>query len=412
MLRDEGFATADTVARLLVDERLRERVRGQVIWIDEASLLSAPEMTKVFDLAERADARVVLSGDRRQHGSVERGSVLRLLEEEAGLMPAEIREIQRQEDARYKEAVRALSEGRTKDGFDQLDKLGWIREVPTEERYRLLAEDYVETVTAGKTALVVSPTHREAETITQGIRSELKHLGKVGSEEKVFEVLKNANLTEAQRSDPVSSTPGVDVAVFHQNAKGFTKGDRVVVGSDPGLYAQAGRFQVFRPGRLALAAGDRIRITRNGKTIEGKHSLSNGDLYSVKTFDKAGNIVLLNGWTVARDYGHLAYGYVVTSHASQGKTVKRVIIGQSWASRPAASREGFYVAVSRGKQSAIIYTDNKQELLEAVGHSDDRVTATELLRQRGSDLNRLTEATRAGERARDRSPDRNELVHG
>ena len=40
MLRQEGFASADTVARLLLDEALQERARGQVIWIDEAGLLA------------------------------------------------------------------------------------------------------------------------------------------------------------------------------------------------------------------------------------------------------------------------------------------------------------------------------------------------------------------------------------
>ena len=35
----EGFANADTVARLLADERLQDECSGQVIWIDEAGLL-------------------------------------------------------------------------------------------------------------------------------------------------------------------------------------------------------------------------------------------------------------------------------------------------------------------------------------------------------------------------------------
>ena len=38
-LRDAGFKDADTVARLLVDEKLQRQVAGQLIWIDEAGLL-------------------------------------------------------------------------------------------------------------------------------------------------------------------------------------------------------------------------------------------------------------------------------------------------------------------------------------------------------------------------------------
>jgi hypothetical protein len=86
----------------------------------------------------------------------------------------------------------------------------------------------------------------------------------------------------------------------------------------------------------------------------------------VKNFDAEGNLVLANGWTIGRDYGHLAHGYCVTSHSSQGKTVDRVFIGQSSESLPASSREQFYVSVSRGRESAVVYTDDKQALMVAI----------------------------------------------
>ena len=70
---------------------------------------------------------------------------------------------------------------------------------------------------------------------------------------------------------------------------------------------------------------------------------------------------------------------VVTSHASQGKTVDHVFIGQSSESFPASSREQFYVSVSRARQQATIYTDDKESLLDAVSRSDDRMTATEFV---------------------------------
>lgn len=228
-LRAEGFATADTVSRLLVDERMQASLAGQVCLIDEAGLLSAPQMKRVLEVAARAGARVVLSGDKRQHASVERGSVLHLLETEAGIAPAEIKQIQRQEHARYKQAVQALAEGRTADGFSELNRLGWIREVPEgEERYRLLAGDYVATVRAGKTALVVSPSHREIEQCTQSIRAALKDSGTLAQDERALSTLESANLTTAERTDPAQFSPG-DVLLFTQNAKGHRKGERLVV---------------------------------------------------------------------------------------------------------------------------------------------------------------------------------------
>jgi conjugative relaxase-like TrwC/TraI family protein len=383
VLRESGFSDADTVARLLKDETLQEKIRGQVIWIDEASLLGSGPMRNVFDLADRLDARIVLSGDRRQHGSVDRGAALRLLETEAGLVPAEIKEIQRQQGA-YKQAVQALSEGRTEMGLKQLDAVGWIKEAPDDERYKLLAHDYVDTVKRGKSALVVSPTHREGETVTDEIRAELRKAGKLSLEQRSFRTLQNANLTAAQRADAIQYRPG-DVLVFHQNAKGFSRGERVEVGGKALPLEQADRFTLFRPGVLPLSRGDVIRVTQNGKTAEGEHRLNNGALFTVKEFTDEGDICLTNGWVIGKDFGHLAHGYAVTSQASQGKTVDQVLIGISSASFPAASREGFYVAASRGREMARIYTDDKHSLLEAVARADDRLSATEFMADRARD---------------------------
>lgn len=376
VLRREGFADADTVARLLVDEALQDRVSGQVLWIDEAGLLSSRTMAQLFDLADRKNARVILSGDRRQHSSIERGAALRLLEEEAGLVPAEIRDIRRQR-ADYREAVRALSEGRTEDGFRQLDRLGWIREVGDTERYQLLAEDYVAAVAEKKAVLAIAPTHLEGAWVTDEIRARMKQSGRLGTDERPLVVLENANLTEAERMDSLNYAPG-DVLVFHQNARGHRKGERLVVGDAPLPLDQAARFQLYRPSVLPVVPGDVVRVTRNGKTADGKHRLNNGALYTVKRFDRAGNLVLTNGWKIAKGYGHLSLGYCTTSHASQGKTVDRVLIAQSSASFPASSREQAYVSVSRARERATLYTDDKEALLAAVSRSDDRLTATEL----------------------------------
>ena len=411
VLRSEGFKNADTVARLLIDELLHEKLRGQVIWIDEVSLLGTKTMASVFDLADKLDARVVLSGDRWQHGSVERGAALRLLEEEAGLVPAEIKDIMRQKGA-YMQAVRALSDGRTEEGFRQLDELGWIREIADDDRYRVLAKDYVATVAAGRSALVVSPTHREGERITAEIRSELKKLGRLTAEEQPVLQLQNANLTEAQRADEVNYLPG-DVLEYHQNAKGIRKGHRLVAGQQELPLGQAARFQAYRAGELRLAPGDLVRITKNGSTADGRHRLNNGARFAIEGFSPSGDLVLDNGWTVSKEFGHLAYGYCSTSHASQGKTVTHILIGQSAESFPASSREQFYVSISRGRQRATIYTNDKKALLAAVDRSDSGMAATEFVNKRArvAVLQRQEGMAPASPQRDTRDHERKELEH-
>ncbi len=389
-LRNEGFENAETVAKLLDSPQQQQAIRGQVVWVDESSLLGTKTMRTLFELAEKADARLVLSGDRRQHGSVERGAALRLLETDAGLVPAEIREIQRQK-GNYMQVVRLLSEGKVEEGFKGLNRMGWVKEVPDSERYQLMARDYVQAareLPKGERVLVVSPTHREGDQITTEIRAKLKDLGRLGGKSRTFRTLKASGLTEAQRTDKVNYQPG-DVLVFHQNAKGFARGQRVEVPTsrDSLPLAQARRFGLFHSGTIELTAGDALRITHNGKAADGTR-LNNGELHTVKGFTPKGDIVTESGKVIGKDYGHFSHGYAVTSQASQGKSVTQVLIGQSWTSFPASSREQFYVSVSRARKKATIYTDNKQELLEAVGKSDPRLSATELIRERVLTLGR------------------------
>jgi len=380
VLREAGFSDADTLATLLVDHRIQEKAKGQLLLIDEAGQVGVPTMAKVFELAERLNARVLLAGDRRQHGSVERGAALRLLEEEAGLVSAEVKEIQRQAGD-YKAAVKALSEGHTADGFKRLDELGWVREVPADDRYRQLAAEYVAITAKKQTALVISPTHAEGHRVAAEIRRALRAKKAIGREEREFMQLEHSRLTPAELTDALNYHDG-DVVQFHQNAKGFQRGQRLfLTGRTSAPLAQAQRYQLYRRKTLKLSSGDLLRITNNGCTADGKHRLDNGSVYRVRKFDDKGNIVLANGWKVAKDFGHLAHGYVVTSHASQAKTVDHVLIGQASQSFAASSQEQLYVSVSRARKGALIFTDDKQALREAVQQADERVTATELVRK-------------------------------
>ncbi|HEV3188900.1 MAG TPA: AAA family ATPase, partial [Polyangiaceae bacterium] len=386
VLRNEAkFEKADTVARFLVDKQMQGSARQGVILVDEAGQLGTKDMLRVFDVAKELDARVVLVGDRRQHRSVAAGEPLRLLEERAGLPVAEVTEILRQ-SGDYRNASRALSEGRVADGFALLDQLGWIREAPEGDRYRTLADAYLaataEKTRDGKpkTALVISPTHAEAARTTASIRLQLKADKKLG-EERTVETWAPTHLTDPQKADSTNYETG-DLLVFHQNAPDHKKGSRLVLAEGDKVPVEyADRFEVYRPMELRLAPGDRIRTTANGWTKDGKHRLNNGRLDTVKRFTPGGNPVLENGWVLGKDC-HITHGYVVTSHASQGKTVHKVFVSESLQSLPAANRRQFYVSISRGKEQVVVFTDDKQALLKAVERTDEPLSATELAEAR------------------------------
>jgi conjugative relaxase-like TrwC/TraI family protein len=414
VLRSEGFENADTVERLLTDETLRSQVKGQVIWIDEAGLLSVKDTNRLFALAKEQNCRVILAGDRKQHTAVVRGDALRIIEEEAGLPFAELKDVKRQTNASYRAAVQAISEGdapakggtKLAEGIEALDRMGAILELEGEERYRQMASDYLKATTelrpdgTTKTALVVAPTHAEGDRVTEHIRDGLRSEGRLGKTERTFTTLETANWTTAQRKDAAMYKPGL-VVQFHQNVKGFKRGEKVeVLGHDKSgvtvkcangkkttlQLGDAERFQVYRPAQLDLSAGDVVRITQNGYGTQSERTgksdkprLNNGAVFQVDGFTREGDIRLTNGFVVPKQYGHLSYGYASTSHSAQGKTVDKVFVAMGQDALVAASREQFYVSVSRGRESVKLYTDDKQAMLDAVKTTSERLSATELL---------------------------------
>lgn len=390
-LREAGFAGADTVAQLLINEKLQRQVQGQVIWIDEAGLLGVRDLWRIMEIAGPS-TRVILTGDSGQHAPVARGDAFRLLQKHAGLRVAEVKEIRRQELADYRKAIEAISGGDLRLGFRRLDDLGAFVEIADEvQRYRELAADYLELGRGGSFPLVVSPTHAEGAKVTSAIREARRDAGQLGPERLVLQYA-SLQWEEAERALPENYRVGLAVQ-FHQNAKGIKRGEifKVTGWNEDGsvmlqnrageasklpLHA-AGKFQVFEERELALAKGDRVRITRNGESENGKR-LNNGNEFVVQGFGKKGQILFSNGAVLGADHGHLAYGYCQTSHSSQSKSVRDVLVAQSSDSFAASSREQFYVSCSRGKQTIRIYTDSRRDLQLAVGNSSTRMAGVEL----------------------------------
>jgi conjugative relaxase-like TrwC/TraI family protein len=405
VLKEEGFASADTVARLLVDKDLQKQLKGNVLWVDEAGLLGNRQMTRLLEIAEKQKARIILTGDTRQHNSVERGDAMRIIIQKSRVKAARVTTIQRQRKvADYKEAVKLISENKLERAFGKLEGMGAIHEIADhEERHRALAQEYMEEARTKNSVLVVAPTHMEGEQVTAHIRAVLKKTKFAGGavllaeKEKTYTVHKNLSPTEAQKKDPSLYREGYSVQ-FHQNIKGFARGTVCdVVGKDARGNVQvknakgvtvtlplheSGKFAVYEKREIKIAEGDRIRITQNGFSLNNKR-LNNGNILTVKGIDDAGNIIAQADRSeipifIGKDYRNLAYGYCATSHASQGKTVDKVLIAQSSFSARVSSREQFYVSVSRGKTGVSIYTDNKAELRDAVAKTSQRQTASEV----------------------------------
>src|SRR5580704_13435368 len=89
--------------------------------------------------------------------------------------------VQRQMRAQYRDAIQTLRQAPER-GFEKLECLGAVHEVPFVERARAVADLYREmTADLSRRILVVAPTHEEIGRVTRAIRNDLSDRGHLGA---------------------------------------------------------------------------------------------------------------------------------------------------------------------------------------------------------------------------------------
>jgi len=391
VLKGEGFTHADTFHQLRENDIVQDAARGQVIWVDEAGFLSVQQMHWLVDLALKNDSRIILSGDTKQHHAVERGDALRVMERAGAVTQAALSKIFRQQVPALRAAIEDLSQGRTQSGFDKLDKFGAVLEVEDErERMATIAATHLAAVKEGRSSLVVAPTHSECRAVAAAVRRLMKEQRILSQEDQTVTTLRNLNLTESERRDPINYESG-QVVEFNRMCKGgFKSGQQwAVLGRENGdvVVERAGeerrlplenakKFNLYGPEQIAVAIGDQIRVSKNFQCNGQK--FRNNELLTV-TGIREGAISFEKGEIVSRGAWHIDQGIAVTSHASQGKTVDQVIVSAPVEAFGQTNEAQFYVSMSRARKAMHLVTDSKAALREAVCRPSKRLSPWELI---------------------------------
>jgi ATP-dependent exoDNAse (exonuclease V) alpha subunit len=384
-LEKVGFRDAMTVSRLLEDQEPQSTLRGRVLIVDEAGMVSGRQMQSLLHLAEDQGARIVFSGDTRQIPSVEASDALRILERESDLKSVSLTEVRRQTNSLYREAVMTMRHS-PEEGFAQLEKLGAIREVSIFDRGQIVAELHREFRAEGRDTLVVAGTHAEISQLTDAIRQDRKDGGELGISQS-FDRYVSLQWTTAQKQELSNYQEGqvlqvhrdTKLAKHHESLEVVRVGPESLVarketGEEVNISPKQTRaFSVYERQAIEVAPGDSLMLTANRRGPELR--ATNGELVKVSSLD-GGAIRLEDGRTLPANYHEFTHGYAVTAHRSQGKTVDTVII-----SADAMKKELFYVAASRGRSEIAVVTSDREQLRESVGVSTMRQSAIELARK-------------------------------
>ncbi len=396
------FPSPTTVTNFLLKGELNQ---GAVIVVDEAGQIGGRQMVNLLRLASERNARVILSGDTRQHGAVEASDALLAIERYSGVKPVELHTIRRQDPAlgrskresseirRYRKAVEMAAAGKLAESFDRLDKLGAVVSCGLGEQADKLADEYVRLAEEEVSAVVVSQTWGEVHRVNSKVRDALKGKGLLGANDVIVQALDKLDLTNAQKRDK-RYYPQDAVIVFNQKVRQAEPGMRgklagiVKAGTlveINGKYVTVSnkvldKINVCLPREIPITQGDKLHLKANRRLTSGDR-LTNGELVVVKSVGVNGDIELTDGRVLDRGFREFLPGYAVTSYGSQGKTVDYVLFSDSTV-QAATNAQQWYVTISRGRRGIRIFTPDKIQLRENLVRSGHRQLALEFAGKR------------------------------
>jgi AAA domain len=282
---------------------------GTLLVIDEASMLSGPDLADLIAYAAAQGAKIILAGDIGQLQAVENGGGMSLLAATLGYARLA-------EPVRFRHTWEQAASLRLRDGdtsvLAEYDQHGRIIGGEPEQMMDAAAAAYVALSVGGTDTLLMVADHALRRELNRRIRDDLIALGIVSAGPAVT------------IADGTRASPG-DLIICTRNDHGVEAGE---------------------PGRT-LANGDLLRI----------EAITPGGLLVRRALD-ADPRTGRRRWTgrhfVFNFYQNAELGYAVTDHAAQGRTVTAdlvVITGTE-------DRLHAYVAMTRGTQvnTAYVFT--------------------------------------------------------
>ncbi|MGZ8116384.1 ATP-binding domain-containing protein, partial [Pseudomonas aeruginosa] len=266
-----------------------------------------------------------------------------------------------------------------------------IREIEDNgARYQAIVEAYASMPKAERDqALIITGTNASRIEINEGVREALGLKGQ-GAE---YPLLNRLDTTQAERRHSKYYGKGSIVVPEVDYKNGLQRGVQyVVLDTGPGnkltvrgpegerlqfTPARCTKLSVYSVERTELAPGDQVKITRN----DAEKDLANGDRFVVKEIH-SDRVVLEGdkGRQVELDTASAMFvglAYASTVHSAQGLTCDKVLINLETQSRTTA-KDVYYVAISRARHAAEIFTDNRQKLGAAISRLNAKAGALDI----------------------------------
>lgn len=397
LLAESGIKTS-TLQKFVVSTQWESDIGKKILYVmDESSLSDTRNMFLFFKKAGPV-AHLLLVGDTGQHQAVEAGAPFEQFVR-AGMQTTTLDEIVRQKTD-LKIPVEQLSKREILAAVRTLSDQGRITEIADDaDRLIAIANDYASDP---KRTLVISPANQERVAINSIIHRRLQEQGIVSQDDHDLKVLVNRqDMTGAERTFALAYGPGEDVVRYNRRCKlyAISPGDygrvlnanhrdnTITVGLEDGREItynpkRLSGVSVYKEAKRQFAEGDRIQF--RAPFAEAK--VRNSELGTITEIADGKLTVALAGKRVLtfdpERFPHLDHGYAVTSYSAQGKTMDRVLVNAETTETDLLLNQRMaYVAVSRAKFDARVYTDSAAELGGALNRPKNKEMALEALKE-------------------------------
>ena len=396
-LSESGIQT-ETLQRFIRRREEAPEHHNRLFVLDESSLASTRNLHTFFARLEAQD-KVLLVGDIKQHQAVEAGSPFEQFQRH-GMETAKLSKIVRQRNPELRKVVKRLAASQVKQAVDSLQNQGRVVEIADEGKRLLeIATTYCKRP---ENTLVISPANQERGRINALIHRQLQRDVKVSFAHRQMMVYVNRQeMTGTERTFANAYVADEDLIRYNRASKvyGFSVGDyarvtatnheknEITVQRSDGeeiTYnpARLSGVNVYRESNRMFAEGDRIQFS----APLAEHRIANGELGTIEQMkDEQFTVALDSGREISFEpdkFRHLDHGYAVTSYSSQSQTVDRVLVNaDANESDLLLNQRMGYVAISRAREEAMIFTNSADQLRAALGRSADKEMALEALRQ-------------------------------
>lgn len=312
---------------------------GDLIVVDEASMVSTTHLDAVIANARQAGARVCLLGDEKQLGAIGSGGMFTWLVDHGGA--ARLEELHRFADPG--EADASVRLGQSGDVDFYLDR-GRVHGVAASSLPAVVAQRWQTLTGEGLDVIVTTPVNEQAATVA----------------------------AEIQMLRVIDGDVDLSVSVTGRDGNQIGVGDEVIT-------------RCNEPGLVAMTDAQRAAVRRGKGSVCGR-TVANGDRWTVTGIGETGSVTLRDkrgaSVTAPRSYVRSAVqlGYASTVHVAQGQTVDRSLAVVDAA---VSSRESLYVQMTRGRSGNEVFVgldgtaSAEQVVVDVAGRKDSGLSAHE-----------------------------------